>query len=170
MKQKQSIRYLLLAALAVISLGGWFLHLRIHKPEANPGNWVPAVSGFLSVFIIPAMFMFKKTSAYAYVINGITVIIGTVMMSHYSIAHFHGKELTIYNILIGTLLADVALLWGKLLIGKAIFEIDMLQSGEQLKRTGRFLHYPNMGYWFVHLFAISTVYALGHLLWKVQAV
>jgi hypothetical protein len=33
-------------------------------------------------------------------------------------------------------------------------------------RHGRIWRYPNMGWWWVHLFALSVVYAAGNLLWN----
>ncbi len=164
--QKQYIRYMLVAGLVAVSLGGWLLHLKIHPVSEDAEYFIPAISGILSVFIIPALFLYRKTIPYAYVISGITVIVGTVTMGHLSIVHLGEKGFTLYNVLFETLLADIAVLWTKLVLAKSIFELDLLQSAEQLKRTGRFFRYPNWGYWFVHLFAISTVYTLGHFLWR----
>jgi hypothetical protein len=69
MTQKQFIKYLLIAGLAAISLGGWLLHLKIHPVSKAPTYFIPALSGVLSVFIIPFMFLFRRTVAYAYVIS-----------------------------------------------------------------------------------------------------
>lgn len=165
MLQKENIRRLLLSALIAVSLGGWLLHIRIHSPYKNIINWIPFLSGIIGVIAVPGMFMIKKTRAYAYVINGMLVIIGTITMAHVSIMH-PPQTITMGSILIGTLFADIAILFTNFYIGKALFELDMFQAIDAHVRTGRFWRYPNTGWWEVHFAALSFVYILGHLLWK----
>ncbi|MFP4081816.1 MAG: hypothetical protein ACLFVG_03550 [Candidatus Aminicenantes bacterium] len=35
-----------------------------------------------------------------------------------------------------------------------------------MPHRGKFFRYPNMGWWWVHLVALSAVYALGHFIWR----
>ncbi|MFQ3675429.1 MAG: hypothetical protein SNJ64_02670, partial [Endomicrobiia bacterium] len=84
MTKKEYIKILLIIGLVFISLGGWFLHMRVHPANTDKINYIPYISGILSVFIIPCLFMFVKTTPYAYLINGMIVIIGTITMVHYS--------------------------------------------------------------------------------------
>jgi hypothetical protein len=110
------------------------------------------------------MFLFRKTLAYAYVINGMLVIIGTITMTHFSLAH-PPEIVTPVTIIMGTLFPDIVLLFTNFMLGKALYELEMLKGEETHSRHGRFFRYPNMGWWFVHLFALAGVYVLGHLLW-----
>lgn len=165
MTQKQNIRNLLIAGLVAASLGGWLLHLRIHSPGDSPVNFIPFIAGLVSIVILPMMFFSKKTMAYAYVINGMIVIIGVVTMGHVSIMRLP-DHVTFAAILLGTLLADILLLLTKFLFGKALFELEMFKAMDGLARHGRIWRYPNMGWWCVHLAALSAVYAAGNLLWK----
>lgn len=165
MTQKQTIRNLLIAGLVSASLGGWLLHLRIHSPGESPVNLIPFLAGLISIVVLPAMFFSKKTMAYAYVINGMIVLIGVITMGHVSLMRLP-DHVTFAAILLGTLLADIILLFTKFLFGKALFELEMFKSMDASARQGRVWRYPNMGWWGVHLAALSVVYAAGNLLWK----
>lgn len=166
MNRKNMIKITLVTGLFLISLGGWMLHLRIHPFSADDTqNIVPLISGVISVFCLPLLFYFRKTVTLAYVVNGFLVIAGTVTMTHLSIATF--KDLvTLPNVLLKSTLADIAILWGKFALGRALFILEFLKSDSDIVPKGRFFRYPNMGWWWVHLFAISSVYSLGNMLWK----
>ncbi len=165
MTRKTAVKTALLCGLFFLALGGWLLHLRVHPPEKSPHNYIPFVTGVISVFFIPAMFTFRKTLALGYILNGFFVIIGTITMAHFSIAHFKAPA-TFSGIFLGTTLADISLLWGKLAAGKALFDLEFLKSDSDQAPQGRFFRYPNMGWWYVHLAGLSAVYAAGNLLWK----
>ncbi|MCG6537366.1 MAG: hypothetical protein L7F78_22310 [Syntrophales bacterium LBB04] len=165
MFQKQKVRAFLVAALFFISLGGWLLHMRIHPISKLAVNYVPFLAGLISVVAVPVMFLFRRTMAYAYVINGMVVIIGTITMAHFSVAH-PPEQTKLQTLIMGTLFPDILVLFTNFMLGKAIFELEMLKNEETPARHGRFFRYPNMGWWYVHLFALSALYALGHFLWK----
>jgi hypothetical protein len=165
MTRKDNLRVLLIFSLVALALGGFLLHTRIHPLEKEAGNIIPAVSGILSVIAITLLFCFRQTVAYGYVLNGMTVILGTVAMAHYSLKH-PPEVWTLHAIVYRTLLPDIIVLWGKFAVGKALFELELLRQPEAPARTGRYFRYPNMGYWWVHLLAISIVYSLGIQFWK----
>jgi hypothetical protein len=165
MVQKQKIRLLLVAALFFISLGGWMLHMRIHPISKLAVNWVPIVAGLIGVTAVPVMFLFRRLLAYAYVINGMLVIIGIITMSHFSFAH-PPEQIRFQTLIMGTLFADILILFTNFMLGKSIFELEMFKTEDTPTRHKRFFRYPNMGWWFVHLFALSALYVLGHFLWK----
>jgi putative flippase GtrA len=163
--QKQNVRSWLIVGLVCLSLGGWLLHTRIHAPEERLSNWIPFIAGLLSTFLIPLLFVFRKTSTYAYVLNGMLAIVGTVTMGYFSLGNLP-DSLTFRGILLNTLLADIVLVWTKFALGKAIFELDLLKTSEDHMRKGRFWRYPNMGFWWAHLLGMSLVFALGVVFWK----
>jgi hypothetical protein len=165
MTQKKNIKILLIAGLIAVSLGGLLLHLRIHPPSADSTNLIPFITGIIGVVIIPILFLSKKTMPYGYLINGFFVIIGTITMAHFSIVHLP-KHVTLQTIFVGTLLADIAILFANFFIGKALFELEMYKAIDAAMRSGRFWRYPNMGWWGVHFVALTAVYVLGTLLWK----
>jgi len=165
MLQKEKLRRLLAGGLFFISLGGWILHVRIHPPSENASYYVPFIAGLIGFTAVPAMFLFRKTLAYAYVVNGMLVIIGTITMTHFSLAH-PPETITFYTLIFHTLFPDVVILFTNFMLGKALFELEMLKTEETRSRQGRFFRYPNMGWWLVHLVALSAVYLLGHLFWQ----
>jgi hypothetical protein len=162
---KTYIKTILLIGLVTLSIGGLLLHSRIHPATEKDENLIPAIIGVMGIVVVPALFWFKKTIAYAYVINGFAVIIGTITMAHFSIAHWP-KETTVKTILLGTLLADILILWGKFFIGKAVFDLEFFGYDAGKEKKGKTYRYPNMGWWMVHLAGVSVVYYLGNVLWK----
>jgi hypothetical protein len=165
MSVRSYVKSMLLMGLIVISIGGLLLHSRIHPVSDKYINLIPAICGVLGIIVVPILFCFKKTIAYAYVINGFAVIIGTITMAHYSIANWP-KETTLKTILFGTLLADILILWGKFFVGKAIFDLEFFGYDATKEKKGKTYRYPNMGWWLIHLVAVSIVYYLGNLLWR----
>jgi hypothetical protein len=166
MKQKDNLRLLLILALFFLALGGWLLHLRIHPVSKDAEHYIPAVAGFISIFITPLLFIFRRTTPLAYLINGMTVIIGTITMTTFTLEH-PPQVWSVQTILFGTLLADIFVLWGKFVLGKALFEMELaIGQPEAPMRKGRFFRYPNMGFWLVHLVTLSIVYTIGHKYWQ----
>jgi hypothetical protein len=165
-KKKDYVRTVLILAVFLLALGGWLLHLRIHPTSKDPENYIPFVAGFISVFLIPVLFIFRSTISFAYLLNGMTVIIGTIAMTRFTIEN-PPQAWTLQTIFLGTLLADIILLWGKFAVGKAIFEFELaVNQPEGPMRSGRFFRFPNMGFWFAHVVTLTVVYIFGGYLWK----
>lgn len=162
MTRKKYIKLLLILGIFSLSFGGWLLHFRIHSPFAESYNLIPFIIGLIGIFIVPFLFWFKQTIAYAYLINGFSVILGTILMGHYSLVHLHGS-FTLNNLLFGTLFADIVVLWGKFYIGKVLFELEWLRSDQDPAPEGRYFRYPNMGFWWVHFLSWSIVYTIGSI-------
>ncbi len=166
MKKKDNLRLVLILAIFFLAVGGWLLHLRIHPFAKDPENFIPLVAGFISVIVTPVLFIFRSTIPFAYLLNGITVIIGTITMTHFTIEN-PPQVWTLQTILMGTLLADIVLLWGKFAVGKAIFELELaVNQPDAPMRSGRFFRFPNMGFWFVHVVTLTAVYLIGGYFWK----
>jgi hypothetical protein len=165
MNRKNALKLTLTAGLVFLAFGGWLLHLRIHPPLEEGYNLVPFLSGVLSIFIVPLLFWFKPTIIPAYLINGFSVILGTITMAHLSLVNLN-SPLTLQNLLFNTMIADIALLWGKFAVGKAIFDLEFLHTDQDAAPRGRYFRYPNTGWWLVHLVGWSIVYAAGNILWK----
>ena len=166
MKKRDYIRLVLILAIFFLALGGWLLHLRIHPIAKDAENYIPLVAGFISVFLIPVLFIFRSTISFAYLLNGMTVIIGTITMTHFSIEN-HPQVWTLQTILLGTCLPDILMLWGKFAVGKALFDLDPVISRPDAEiSSGRFFRFPNMGFWFVHVVTLTVVYLVGSYFWK----
>ena len=151
--------------MVVVSLGGWLLHVRVHPISDNATNWIPFLTGLAGIIVLPALFLSKKTLPYAYILNGMFVIIGTITMVHVSVPRMEGI-VSLESVFVKSLFADIAILWVNFFIGKSLFELEMFKVMDAAIRKGRFFRYPNMGYWCVHVAALSVVYVLGYVLWK----
>ena len=114
--------------------------------------------------IVPLLFYYRQT-AYAFVINGFLVILGTITMAHFSIAT-HSGPWTLNGLIFKTMLPDILMLWGNFAFGKALFDLELMNTAADVVPKGRYWRYPNNGWWLVHLIAWSAVYALGAILWK----
>jgi len=156
---------ILLTALVTLSLGGFLLHVRIHPVSQNSANLIPVISGLLSILAVPLLFSFRKTIEYGYVLNGILVIIGTIAMAHLSIVNWPAPA-TVGAIILKTTLADIAILWSKFFVGKALFDLEFFGYDPRRAKKGKTFRYPNLGWWTVHLVAISLVYLIGNLVWR----
>jgi len=159
------IKSTLLLALIGISLGGLMLHMRIHPVSQNTSNFLPLLSGILSVIIVPLLFSSKKTLSYGYTLNGFLVIVGTIAMAHFSVMHWPQPS-TLESFVLKTTLPDIMVLWTKFFIGKALFDLELFGYDSSRNKAGVTYRYPNIGWWFVHLMAISIVYALSSRLWR----
>ena len=156
------IKTMLLLSLIAMGIGGFLLHFRIHPITENSSNFVPFISGILGIVIVPLFFSFKKTLGYGYVINGFLVIIGTITMAHFTMAHWP-KPTTLTSLLMKTTLADIMILWSKLFIGKALFDLEVYGYDKNKIKKGAPLRYPNFGWWIIHFIAVSLIYYLGNL-------
>jgi hypothetical protein len=165
MTRRISVKATLLAALIALSIGGLMLHVRIHSPLINPANIIPVIAGILSIIVVPWLFAYKSTIHYGYVLNGMLAIVGTVIMAHFSIAHWPVPA-TFGSVMLKTLLSDILILWTAFFIGKAVFDLEMFGYDPIRPRKGIRWRYPNMGWWIIHLAALSIIYTLGHLLWR----
>ena len=165
MSTKTYIKTLLLVTLALLSLGGLLLHLRIHPPTDQAYNYIPVVAGLLGVAVIPLLLAFRRTLDLGYILNGLFVIVGTITMAHLSIVHWT-QPTTLVSVLLKTTLADILILSGKLFLGKAIFDLETRGYDATLLMAGKWWRYPCLGWWLIHFVAIAAVYALGNLIWR----
>jgi hypothetical protein len=165
MTTKTYVKTFLLCALVSLYLGGLLLHLRIHPVGESPSNLVPFVAAILGALVVPLLFSFKRLVEYGYVLNGMLVIIGTITMTHFSIVHWPTPT-AFGTVLLKTMLADIFLLWGNFFVGKSLFELEVYGYDPNRERRGKAYRYPNLGWWIVHLAALSAVYFIGHALWR----
>jgi len=141
----------LIVTLFFISLGGWLLHLRVHPTSDNPAHFVPFIFGLLNVFVVPILFFFKPTALLAYLINGFGVILGTITMAAFSLFAL-SQPITVSELILKTTLADIFILFPKLMLGQMIFK-QFYPAG-----MGR-LFTPF--WWLKHFGYVTMIYALG---------
>ncbi len=152
----------LIIALLLVSLGGLLLHARVHPVfDETEGtfrgtSFFPLVAGLLSVVVTPLLLSFRRTLILGYVFNGMTAIVGSILMTYFSLALMQ-FPVTLERLIIGTTLADVLILLSKLFIGQQIL-LAHYPAG-----TGRMF---TSGWWFRHFVYLSVVFTVGHFLWR----
>lgn len=129
----------LLAALALLALGGLLLHYRIHPyavpDKLNPGqvavraSLVPAtLLSLADLVLVTALFAFRRTAPLGLLLNGMIVIYGTVLMGHFSIAQLAFHAPTLADWALRSTLPDIALAWGDFFVGKALYDSWMREA------------------------------------------
>jgi hypothetical protein len=123
----------LLTALVLLAVGGLLLHYRIHyflvADKLHPGQTRFIGSLFLASFfpaidvvLVTALFLSRKTAVYGYLLNGMLVIYGTILMAHFSIAQMIAKSIPLQSMLLNSTLPDIAVLWADFFVGKALYD------------------------------------------------
>jgi hypothetical protein len=124
----------LITALFLMALSGLLLHLRIHyflpADKLHPGSTVFSPTLFLAALfplidtvLVTGLFLFRKTAVYAYVLNGMLVIYGSIFMAHFSIAQMIAKSLPLQSLLLNSTLPDIVTLWADFMVGKALYDL-----------------------------------------------
>ena len=152
----------LIVALALMSVGGWLLHFRIHSilPDAagvrEARNFIPFVAGLTGILVTPVLLWFRRTLILGYLVNGMGAVIGMVLMTYVSVAGFQ-TPFTVGGVFTRTLLADVLIAFAKLFIGQRIL-LSYVPSG-----MGRMF---TPGWWARHIVYVSVMFTLGHFIWR----
>jgi hypothetical protein len=151
---------LLVLTLMFMSLGGWLLHLRIHPPPLdpdgahNPAFWFPFIFGLMNVLVSPVLLSFARTVIIGYLMNGISVVIGIIMMTTLTLSS-PPSPLTFESFVLKTNLAVMILLFGKLFVGHQILLYHHPRG------MGRMF---TVGWWTRHFVYLSIIFAIGHFI------
>ncbi|OPX23213.1 MAG: hypothetical protein B1H04_03940 [Planctomycetales bacterium 4484_123] len=123
-------------ALFFISAGGLLLHLRIHPPTEGFVNLLPAAFGVLGTLALPVMFSFRRTVAWAYMLNLAAVVAGTVTMGWHAARHLTGP-VTWQALLLESTLPDILVLWAKLPLAHQVLRHFRPASGPDPRAAER---------------------------------
>jgi len=122
----------LLMALFLLALAALLLHFRIHNFMTDRLH--PGVSSFnstlffasffplLDVVVVTLLFLSRKTAVYGYLLNGLLVIYGTILMAHFSLAEMAAKSIPLQAMLLKSTLPDIFVAWGDFMVGKALYD------------------------------------------------
>lgn len=132
MKAKDN-RPFLLGALVLMALAALMLHLRIHPflapDKAHPGELVfrgayvaASLLPLVDLVLVTALFCARSTAVYGHLLNGLIVIYGTVLMSHFMIAKLGAAGAPLMDWLLWkSTLPDIALAWADFLVGALLY-------------------------------------------------
>ena len=108
-------------SLALLSLGGLLLHLKVHPPSEAAIYWFPAIIGCVCAFILPFMFNYSTPARWAFLITMISVIGGIITMADHSIK-YPPKNITFMSIILRTTFPDIVILLVKVPLALSILQ------------------------------------------------
>ncbi len=123
-------RRALLFALVILGLTGLMIHYKVH-PFLTSENGTVQFSGtfflanifpLIDVLVVTLLFLSRKTVVYAYLLNGLIVIFGTILMAHFSIVMLTAESIPPGRWILDSLLPDIGIAWADFFVGKAIFD------------------------------------------------
>jgi uncharacterized membrane protein YdjX (TVP38/TMEM64 family) len=131
-------RRTLLAALVLLALTALVLHYLAHPillpDKDHPGQTVfrgslvaATLLPLVDLVVVTGLFLARRTAPLAYLLNGVLVIYGTVLMGHYGIVGLTSAAAQGHWIF-RSMLIDVALVWVDFLVGKALYESWMREA------------------------------------------
>ena len=129
-------RNTLLITLFLLALSGLMLHYRVHNfiiaDPLHPGDFrfdmtrfMASLFPFIDVTVVTALFMSRRTATYGYLLNGLIVIYGTILMAHFSIADITTKSIPFPAMFIKSTLPDIGIAWADFFTGKALYDFYM---------------------------------------------
>jgi hypothetical protein len=132
-------RRALLWALVLVALGGLLLHYRVHPyllpDKEHPGQMlfrgsflVATLLPLFDLIVVTTLFLSRRTAALAFLINGLLVVYGTVLMGHFSIAMLAPRGPSLADWFLKSTFPDIALAWGDFMIGKALYASWMQET------------------------------------------
>ena len=132
-------RRTLLAALVLLALVALVMHYLAHPVFApdkeHPGQTIfrgsflaASLLPLLDLVVVTALFLSRRTAPLAFLINGVLVIYGTVLMGHFSIAMLAPRGPSLADWFLRSTFPDIALAWGDFMIGRALFASWMQET------------------------------------------
>lgn len=143
------LKWVLIAGLFFISLGGVLIHYHVHPPGEKFFGAMPFYVGIASTVLVPLLFCFRSTVHYGYLLNGFTCLVGAVTMGHFSLV-------------VAPIWADIFVLFGKFALGFTLFHLLLYPAGAKGPSGVKWFRYPHLGFWAAHLVSLSFVYAVGN--------
>ncbi len=129
----------LLFALILLAPGGWMLHQRIHPcmvaDKLHPGRFYFSETFFLAnifpsidVLLVTILFLLRKTTIYGYLLNGLIVIFGTILMTHFSITDFMTNPIPPGKWTMSSMLPDISVAWADFFVGRALYDVYLARK------------------------------------------
>lgn len=76
----------------------------------------------IDVVVVTGLFLSRRTAVYGYLLNGLLVIYGTVLMGHYSVAEIMARAIPPADWLIRSTLPDIGICWADFLVGRILYD------------------------------------------------
>lgn len=142
---EKTVRQLLFTALVLMAAAALYLHLRIHPflmpDKDNPGQLLfrgsfltASIFPLLDLVLVSLLFTSRRTAVYGYVLNGMLVIFGTVLMTHIAIVKLSVEPpQPFYLLLFKSTLPDIVLAWADFMVGAVLYYTWLREPAVQKK-------------------------------------
>jgi len=134
------MKRILITGLLLMALFSAALHWRIHNPadpvtgEIRFGYLMANALMWIDVVVVTGLFLRRRTAALAFLLNGIIVIYGSIMMFHWSIAGAPPPS-GLYGWLVNSTVPDIAAAWADFMLGAALWAV-YVREGQALGARG----------------------------------
>jgi len=131
----------LIIALFLLAISGFLLHYRVHPfltPDKvsqgafifNKSNFLASLFSLIDAVVVTSLFLSRKTAVFGYLLNGLIVIFGTILMAHFSIVDIIAKTIPVASWLTKSTLPDIGIAWADFLVGKSLYDLYLKQRVE----------------------------------------
>jgi branched-subunit amino acid permease len=131
----------LIIALFLLAISGFLLHYRVHPfltPDKvsqgafifNKSNFLASLFSLIDAVVVTSLFLSRKTAVFGYLLNGLIVIFGTILMAHFSIVDIIAKSIPVTSWLTRSTLPDIGIAWADFLVGKILYDLYLKQRVE----------------------------------------
>jgi hypothetical protein len=131
----------LIIALFLLAISGFLLHYRVHPfltPDKvsqgafifNKSNFLASLFSLIDAVVVTSLFLSRKTAVFGYLLNGLIVIFGTILMAHFSIVDIIAKSIPVASWLTRSTLPDIGIAWADFLVGKSLYDLYLKQRVE----------------------------------------
>jgi len=126
------IRRTLLMGVFLLAAGSLAIHLTLHSPFHPPvgqrfTNSLASFFALLDAVLVTFLFSRKKTAAWGYLLNGLLVIYGTVLMTHFGQSHstlFKGFPL---SLLYHATTPEIIIAWADFCAGAVLYRLWFME-------------------------------------------
>jgi len=124
----------LIITLFLLAISGFLLHYRVHPfltPDKvsqgafifNKSNFLASLFSLIDAVVVTSLFLSRKTAVFGYLLNGLIVIFGTILMAHFSIVDIIAKSIPVASWLTRSTLPDIGIAWADFLVGKSLYDL-----------------------------------------------
>lgn len=140
-KDTERTKAFLLLILIFLSLAGFLVHYRAHPIFIEPipksgifqfsfSNFLASLLSLIDLFIVTPLFLFRKTVIYAFLLNGLIIIYGIILMAHFSVFIIIKKNwpINLESIFIFSTFPQIITSLADFLAGKILYDWYMKKS------------------------------------------
>lgn len=131
-----NIRRTLLLGMFLLSAGGLVLHYSWHSPlHPLDGQGLPNSVAFslnlLDAVLVTFLFSRKKTASWAYLLNGLLAVYGTVFMTHFGWSAIVGAGGSLFDFLLHPTAPEILILWADFFAGAALYRLWFVEPASK---------------------------------------